>query len=516
MKKHHIGVVAIVATAAVLLAGCSASSSSNGGTNAASLRIGEQQGIVSLNPVSNPIANSLTYAYDSLIYQNDKGDFLPDLATKWGYVGTGNTTFSMTIRSGAKFADGADVSAKAVVASIEYFLKTPGPNFRNVGQIKSVEANGNEVIVHYASAFPNAESAFSQYYGIGLIIGPTGLANPDGLAQATDGAGPYVYDAKSSTANVQYTFVKNKKYWNPSAAKFSAVVLKVYSDANARLAALKSGQIDIASQMPLGQLGASAANGFTKVQGYTNVKSMQFLTSTGPLVSVKVRQALNYALDRNAIVTSYALGYGRALDQVASVGTAGYSSALEGTYSHNVSKAKALLEDAGYGKGFTLNVVTNGVSDPGGLLTQVVQTQLARIGVTVKLTVLNGTFQQFSSALTSGSYDAVVYGLFSVDLYTLVQQSILGPMTLLHPSTEEDPTVAADMAQASTASSSAAFEAALQKLNNYATQNALTLPIYTAKTVDLYSSKLSVPVTLYTSQQPSTVAPVASFAVGQK
>ena len=108
-------------------ANSSGGSGSSSGSDDGTLTIAVQE-LIGLNPATtgyNQVTDWL--AYEPLIRENSNGSYSPGLASSWKYVGTGNTHFEMTIRSGAEFADGTPVTAQAVVNSLKYSLSTPGP-----------------------------------------------------------------------------------------------------------------------------------------------------------------------------------------------------------------------------------------------------------------------------------------------------------------------------------------------------------------------------------------------------
>src|ERR1700722_7997569 len=80
----------------------------------------------------------------------------------------------------------------------------------------------------------------------GDVVGPAGLAHPDSLGSTTNGAGPYMIDPKATILNSQYVYVKNPYYWDPSAQAWDKVVIKIISDGNSRMSALKTGQVQVA------------------------------------------------------------------------------------------------------------------------------------------------------------------------------------------------------------------------------------------------------------------------------
>jgi peptide/nickel transport system substrate-binding protein len=517
IKRHSLVAGAGAAALLALATACG----SGGGSVAAgdkTLGIGLQTAIPSMNPVLNPVSPTLTYAYDPLIYLSNSGAYVPDLAVSWGYVGGGNVSFRLTLRPGVKFADGTALTAQAVKNSLGYFLKTPNPNLLSAGPIKSVQAIGASTVqINYSRAFPDAAESLTQFYGIGLIIGPKGLANPTSLETVSDGVGQYSLDSAASRAGSVYTFNASTTYFNKPAVLYKSVQLRIYPSANARLSALQSGQIQDATQIPIDQVGSSAASGFQQYRGNATWMLVQFLnTATGPLASLKVRQAVEYSIDRGSIAKAFYSGLAAPQDQFSPAGTVGYTPSLDNRYPFSTATAKRLLTQAGYPKGFTLKLLDNEIADPGGLLGQLFKNELANVGISVQLKFDAGTFAQFQQDLSSGGYGAVMWNMSSVDLYSTATQTIVSPHSLLNPTSSANASAMSLLDAAASTSGSANIAAALQRLNVYLTNQALGVPIVTRTNVDLVSNDVQLPSNPYTTPQANMIGPRASLEFGSK
>jgi peptide/nickel transport system substrate-binding protein len=172
-----------------------------------------------------------------------------------------------------------------------------------------------------------------------------------------------VLDSASTTAGSQYTYVRNTGYWNAQAFPFDKFVIKVLTEPSAVLNALLSGQID-AGPMSTVKDATTAANGGMKIAKWRNgdMEALWLFDKQGKtvpaLADVRVRQAINYALDRTSIVKA---GYGdlaTPTDQLFAIDTDNgiYDPALEARYAYDPSKAKKLLADAGYSNGLDITM----------------------------------------------------------------------------------------------------------------------------------------------------------------
>jgi peptide/nickel transport system substrate-binding protein len=521
MKTIRTGAVAAtLLTVALAAAGCgsgtkSASGSEGSGSSATTggtLSIGMGEAATSMNPVLLAPPIYVYDNYDPVIYETASGQLVPDLATSWNYVGSGNKTFEFTLRSGARFSDGTPVTADAVKNSFEYFLKTNGPNLSFAGPVASITTKGTStVVITYKSAFPNAVISLTQDWNFGLVIGPKGLADPAALASSSDGAGEYTMQAAQTVAGSVYVSTPNKYYWNSSAIKYSKIEVRPYSDSSAELAALQTGQIQFAQNMPATDVATARSSGMTISDGpSTWVSLMLEDRSSGPLANLKVRQALEYGIDRAAIVKTIYDGYAQVQDQVAIKGLTGYLASDDSMYGYDPAKARQLLAAAGYPKGFTLTVLDVGALDKNSVLAQAIASDLAQIGVTVKLTVATGTFTTLLKDLFSKNYETLVMPSKAANMYFQATQILPTSGSLGNAFGTVSPQLNTAFADAASASTGAQQNTYLQELNHLLNQQAWFVPI--ALTLSMQFTKstvLSVPSSFLTVDH-DWVSPVTS------
>ncbi len=361
-----------------------------------------------LNPADDdgPISLSLL-AYAAIVHENGDGSFSPGLATSWHYVGGDNETFEFTLRQGAHFSDGTEVTASAVKTWIDYFANAKGPFVEELN-LKSVSTNGEwTVVMHEKSPTPELETILAG--DVGYVASPKAVADPSSLDVGTDGAGPYMVVPSQSIANSQYSLVPNPYYYDPSAIRFSKVLVKIISQPSTMLEAIRSGQLEVA-QGDSTTVSAAQAAGLTVVAEPGGSDQILILDrgkqaaggSANPLASVQVRQALNYAIDRKAIAQAIAGRYGTTTDEIGS--RDGFDASVQDYYPYDPAKAKSLLAAAGYAKGFSLNLpsqTTFGtLADP---TMDAVAQDFAAVGV--KLNVISTTaLTQWVNDVLGGMY----------------------------------------------------------------------------------------------------------------
>lgn len=401
---------ALVVALAVAACGGSSSDSGSDSTQAASgaskpvLRIGLTS-TGPLNPATNNDQTLDSIAYETITHINPDGTIGPGLATKWGYVGHGNKVFEFTLRPDARFSDGSPVTAAAAKKWLTYFARAGGP-FASSLALQSVTTSGDSTVrVTLSKPNPVLPWVFGDVDLWGAIASPKAVAAPASLDRATAGAGPYTLVPSDTVVNDHYTYVPNKHYYDQSAIKFSKVEVKVIATPTSMLQALQSGQIDVA-QGDASTAPAAGQNGVTVSKDASRTAQLLPLnTAKGPLADLRVRQALNYAVDRKALTTGVFGAYAAPTSEF--VTEDGFDAAkYQDYYAYDPQKAKSLLAAAGYADGFTLKVLAGTASGNAGVpLAQAVAKYLQAVGVKVKITTAATVATELQMGL-SGDYDA--------------------------------------------------------------------------------------------------------------
>lgn len=524
-RRARLRVMSVLAcTLSVIgVAACGGSSASSGKSSSAttattateSLAIGVPAPPLNLNPVTGVPALYMYFDYDPLIYETAQGTLVPDLATSWHYVGAGNTTFELTLRPGVKFQDGSPLTASAVKASMQYFMRQPGPNAVNAGPVASVSAIGTSTLeIRYTRSFPSAPLSLSEDFAFGLPIGPKGLADPSSLSSTSDGTGQYELNPAASIPGSVYAYKANPSYWNPSAIRYKTIELRPYTSSSAMLAAAQSGQIQVALNIPSANAAAGQAAGLKIQIDPSAIQGLDLVDRGGvaarALADPSVRQAINYAIDRPLLVKSIYDGYATATDEMAAPGTPGYSSAAAGLYPYDPAKAKALLAAAGYSHGFTLDVIDAGVTDLNGVLGAALTSELADVGIHVNLNVANTNFGALTGDVLSKKYSGFIDPIFADtaspgDQYLLASQDLLPPNQIFNPFGTTNPTASGLLASAASAAS-AQQTADLDQLTDYLTTQAWFAPVTVIDSIDLLNSNVVAPAVARTAT-PNPVGP---------
>jgi peptide/nickel transport system substrate-binding protein len=369
--------------------------------------------------VGYPGGRENNLAYATLIYVEPDGRTLqPGLAESWE-VEPGNGAITFTMRPDAKFSDGTPVDAQAVKTWLDFRNTVVSPYDPALGRIKRVDVLDERTVkVTVKEPNPVIADAFSQVTGSnwGMVVNPKAIAKikadprSDYLKRNSAGAGAYVMVPSETTFGDTCTYVPNKHYYDQSRIKWAKVVSKNIPDANTLLAAARTGQIDIV-EGDSSTADAARAAGLKVVFTPGRLQGVYFYDKTGrlnpALADVRVRQALNYAIDRRTITESL---FGRDAIPTSNPNptTDGDDPATFNYYDYDPEKARQLLAEAGYPDGFTMTLSAAGAfqgpykTTP---LAQAVAADLAKVGVRVDITSA-ATPGEDSANVASRRFDA--------------------------------------------------------------------------------------------------------------
>ena len=463
------GAFAVVATVAISLTGCGNTAEQAQPTK--TLTLGTWQNVTSFDPAQAADGHLIPYyqaVYDTLIWREADGTYSPMLATSWEY-NDDNTEMTIDLRNDVTFSDGAKFSAEAAKANIEHFKTANGPQAAQGALIGNVEVIDDDTIKIVLEA-PDPSLEFSLSQGLGYMGSPDALGT-DAIKTDPVGSGPYVLDAAASVNGSQFTYNKNADYWNKDLQKFDKVIFKVLEDQNAVLNALLAGQIDGGVIQADASVQAEEA-GMIKLDDFVNLWAIYLFDRDGEKVpalkDVRVRQAINYALDRETIVEQMFPLDGTPTTQIFGKHAGAYDVELDDAYPYDPEKAKELLAEAGYADGFVLDLPVEPLySSWMAMIKQV----LADVGITVNLiSVPGGTVL---GDVLAGKYAAAPWSETQWDTWAAIRQDVSkdAPRNPFHSTTPEVQELIDAVQYAEPGSTDAA-----QELNQYLVDNAWFAP----------------------------------------
>lgn len=342
--------------------------------------------------------------FDQLVRVHGNG-LAPDLASSW-QVKNGGKTILFHLRHNAKFYDGTPVTASDVKFSFDHVERKGAVNTWTLPGMKSTT-----VIDRYTFqvTLKKPSAAFMQALTLwGASILSEKAFKKEGAAKfATHpvGSGPFYV---SKWVRGQYVQLKrNPYYWQKDACGHAypyldSIKLVLVPDDNTRTVELQGGTLDAILNVPLNSVDTlsktKGVKGITSPAGNFSYYSLN--QSFAPFRDRKIVQAMNYALDRNAIVKAVLHGHGVPLMSPVAPHTLFHTDKYG--YAYNLAKAKQLMAASKYPKGFKVKLLTIAGDSIGSALAVVMQSEFKEIGIDMSIQPLDATTQ--FSTWSKGDY----------------------------------------------------------------------------------------------------------------
>ncbi|SDO89371.1 peptide/nickel transport system substrate-binding protein [Paenibacillus sp. yr247] len=372
------------------------------------LIVGRGGDSASLDPAIVTDGESIKIAqqvFDKLLeYKAGTTEVQPMLAESWK-VSNDGLVYTFSLRKGVKFHDGTDFNAEAVVFnfsrwsdpkspykfqgdSFDYYTSMFGAEGASIiKEVKAVDAN----TVQFTLNKPQAP--FLQ----NIAMPPFSIASPKAVQEKKEkfksepvGTGPFVF--KEWKRNDSITLEKNASYWRQGFPKLNKVIVRAIPDNSARFTALQNGELDLAEGINPDDLKNLEANkNLQKIlRPSFNVGYLGFNVTKKPFDDPKVRQALNYAVNKKAIISAFFGGLAEPAVNPLPPSLWGYNKDIQ-DYPYDLEKAKSLLAEAGYANGlpgeytFYAMPVSRPYMPDGKKVAEAIQADFAKIGVKTKI-----------------------------------------------------------------------------------------------------------------------------------
>lgn len=347
--------------------------------------------------------------YEPLIIRDVTGAFEPALATEWAPKEGDPNVWVFKLREGVTFHDGAEFNSEDVVFSFERAQQPNSDMKELIGSITEVRAVGDytvEIVTDGPNPIlpSNLTNLFMMDKGWSEANNTVNVQDFEGgeLTFATsnaNGTGPYVLQSREP--DVRTVMTRNENYWgiDQFPMEVSEIIYTPIQNAATRVAALLSGEIDFLQDMPVQDLDrVSGTDGmvvkqapqnrvifFGMNQGSADIEADN-VEGANPLADVRVRRAMSMAINRDAIQQVVMRGQSEPAGMVAPPFVNGWTGAMDAESSTDIEAAKALMAEAGYGDGFSIQLDCPNdryVNDEG--ICQAAVGMLAQVGVTVNL-----------------------------------------------------------------------------------------------------------------------------------
>jgi glutathione transport system substrate-binding protein len=389
---------------------------------------------ITLDPHNSSDTHSITGArtmYEGLMGFDENMNLVPALAASHKISADG-LVYTFTLQEKIKFHDGTDFNAEAVKINLDR-LRDEKNNLRlrkSFAKVTNVTAPDAKTVVITLSEPYNA---FLNKMAMALIISPKALTEQGAnISKNPVGTGPYKF--KEWVQGDRLAVVKNPDYWQQGIPKVDSITFKPVPENGSRIAMLKTGEADFIYPMPTEQVAEVEGQKdivIDKIDS-TIVRYITLNTMKKPYDDVKVRQAINYAINKEAYIKVVKSGLGSKLNSSMSSKTQYYSK--QTGYDYDPEKAKKLLAEAGLPTGFTAEIWGENDSETMKGM-QFIQQQLALVGIKLEVKSMEGgtLSEQINSAKTpeeakiqmwyvswspsSGDADGATRGLFSSEMF---------------------------------------------------------------------------------------------------
>lgn len=326
-------------------------------------------------------ANRLIYS--RLVEADENMQIHPGLAESWQQLD--DRTMQFKLRKGIKFHNGDDFTAEDVKFSFERMMNSPRIAFvlPPIERIDIVD----DYTVNIVTKTPFGPLlAHLSHPALGMVSKKFLTENPEALKEKPIGTGSYKF--KEWIYGDKLVLEKNEDFYDKNERGLKYIVFKNVVEASNRAIGLETGEIDIAT--PISSVDEENIKNNPKLQLLTKPSiSYTYIgmnMTKAPLNDIRVRKAINYAIDKQAIIDVILNGNGKIATSPIAPGVFGFTDKTK-NYEYNVEKAKELMKEAGYENGFTTSILVFS-GEANTQTAEIVQAYLKEIGIDLKIEIV--------------------------------------------------------------------------------------------------------------------------------
>jgi peptide/nickel transport system substrate-binding protein/glutathione transport system substrate-binding protein len=479
------------AAGALLLAPAGVRAATPAPRRGGTLRVSMPYNPGSLDPMTSrnlTDCNVLYGVFDTLIdYEPRTLELKPALAKAWRF--SDPKTLVLDLVSGVEFHDGAPFDAAAVKFNFDRNMHDPRANTKaDLSSIAAVEVTGkSQVTLHLHR--PNAGLPTILTSRSGLMVSPQAVkAHGAAVTRQPVGTGPFKFVSWEDNASCILT--RNPNYWRPGLPYLDGIDIRIVTELNTTARTVIAGQADIALDMQVDQkLIADRVKGIVATSQPSLIFFGAFLNySRPPLNDVRIRQALNYGIDREAINKVINVGLGEPTSAILPKESWACDPATANYYGHDPDRAKKLLADAGHPDG--IEIESWGWPFQSAMRRQeLIISQLAQAGIRIKLRAVSNA-QAMQHMMIEKQRAMLIGPTGGFPDPSQQYEALFGKDALRNAGGVELPGFRPLMDATETALDRATRKAAFAKLQRFVVEQALQMPQFIAANVFIASSKV--------------------------
>jgi peptide/nickel transport system substrate-binding protein len=358
----------------------------SGGTLSMSLADDDVQNFDPIIPTDNMSIWTMLLIYDTLIRVGPDGNSLePGLAESWTKSEDG-LTYTFTIRD-ATFHDGTAATADDAAYCLDRALNSKDSQWAFIFPAGATFTATDPKTLTVTLPKPWAPfEADLALFSASIIPKAAHEAQGDQLFQKPIGSGPFIFDSWDKGSKV--VLKKNPNYWDAGKPYLDELDFYVLTDANARMLQFQGGDLDIVTSAPYSQLESLRANPDVVVhdESVARIDYVAINVTRDPFTDVKVRQAMNYAVNKDAIIQNVLFGAGKLANTYLPL-MYGHDDTIPG-YPYDLAKAQSLIAETAAKDGFEAELLVSAGDSVWSQISQLVAADLAKIGGKITVTPL--------------------------------------------------------------------------------------------------------------------------------
>lgn len=342
--------------------------------------------------------------FEGLVKAAPDGSIIPALATDWE-ISSDGLQYTFTLREGVKFHNGRALTAADVVYCLKRLIDPEiTAKARDYTGVVSIKNRGNKVIITLSKRDAAFLALLTEF---GASIYPPEAEEM--LSTQPIGTGPFVLT--NWEPNNQLTLTKFEQYWQPELPKLNEIVLKIIPEPATAVNGLRTGHVDLVPRLEPDYLHQVINEQNLKIidSPMNLVQLLAINNARPPFDDIRVRQALNYAIDREKIIQGVAWGRGNALGSNLSPAMDAWYKDLTGLYPYDPDRARQLLAEAGYPQGFSATLHLPAPYPLHRGAGEIIADQLVEVGIKLDIQVIEwGTWLE--QIYTNREFELTVVG----------------------------------------------------------------------------------------------------------